>query len=587
MTQNQPETLASIIASVAAREAEGPRCDQMLRLAVLRNYTVEAMVPLLKHTCFRWNLQPYITVGDYDTIVQEVLDSSSHVYTSQPDVIFVSWLLEHLDPACARTDWNPTAAINTITSTLHELTRRTGALIAVTTLLPPLHTENSLSVGRRADHRVTRVHAVNAAIHAVAQAHPDQVFVIDTERAVQKVGEDRAIDYRFLYMYRAPFKKDFVAILADEVVRIGRALKGRLKKCLVLDCDNTLWGGIIGEDGIAGIALDPHEYPGKCYYDFQQTIVNLVDQGVVVALCSKNNEDDVWEVFDTHPHCLLKRSHIAAWRVNWNDKAANIAEIAAELNVGRDSVVFVDDSPLECQIVRDVHSDVTVLQVPSRLYDLPRVLYTDGLFDVLTVSGEDRVRTSMYIAARQRDRAMQDFASPAEYLRSLQLRATIHAAQVDELPRVAQLVSKTNQFNLTTRRHTEGQIRELANDPDSAVFTLAAGDRFGDLGLVGVLIARREEETGVVDSLLVSCRALGRKLEVVFVQTCLQRLQMRWNLTGWRAEYLPTKKNRQVARFWEDMGFCRVDVTSEAVTYHMKLANQQALPAIDFISLST
>jgi FkbH-like protein len=554
-------------------------------MAVLRNYTVETMLPLLKHSCYTAGLEPVVTLGAYDNILQEVLDPASHVYADQPDLVLIAWLLEHLDPRCMRSDWDETAVSEKILATLGALVDRSTALVAVQTLLPPLHTESSVTASTNQAHRVARVHALNAAIRRFAGEHAGQVFVVDTERLVRSIGQSQAIDLRSHYLYRVPFKKDFLALFSDAVVRIGRALKGRSKKCLVLDCDNTLWGGVIGEDGVNGIALDAHQYPGRCYYDFQQAVVNLIEQGVIVALCSKNNEADVWEVLDSHPDCLIKRSQLAAWRINWTSKAENIASLAQELNLGLDSFVFVDDSGLECQVVGEALPDVTVLQVPAKIFELPRLVFESGLFDTLTRSREDRQRTAMYAAERQRDDVRQTFASPDEYLASLGLRAVIHEAQEHELSRVAQLVGKTNQFNLTSRRHAEAEVRRLAAADDSAVFSLSASDRFGDLGLVGVLIARRDGASASVDSLLLSCRALGRSLETVFVHRCFDDLERQWSVNAWKAEYIRTKKNVQVERFWDTLGFSPVEAAPAATQYVLPAA-RRTKPDVNFVSIS-
>jgi FkbH-like protein len=586
MTVESVETLGAVLEAVAKREAEGTPLAQTLRLSILRNYTVETMVPFLKHACYRAGLQPEIAVGDYDNIVQEVLSPESHVYSTEPDLVVINWVLEHLDENATRADWDPAAARSAVLTTLRELTARTRALVAVSTFLPPLHTEDGIGAAWQDAHRVRKVHGLNQAIREFAAEHAGQVFPLDVERIVRKLGEDRAIDERFWAMYRAPFKKDFVAQYADQVVRIGRALKGRAKKCLILDCDNTLWGGVVGEDGLDKVALDRHEYPGKSFRAFQQSVLNLIDQGVIVALCSKNNEADVWELLDGHPHNLLKREHLAAWRINWEPKSENIASLARELNLGLDSMVFVDDSGTECDLVRQMLPEVTVLQVPSKTFELPSLLYRDGLFDGLSKSDEDRQRTAMYAAERERSTAQQAFESAEAYLASLGLSAVIHRARPEELTRVAQLVGKTNQFNLTTRRHSEAFIREMADSPESAVYTLTAADRFGDLGLVGVLIARKEGVAGVVDSLLLSCRALGRKLELAFVHTALDELDRDWGVQEWKASYLKTAKNAQVEKFWNRLGFDPVESGAEATAYSLEAA-RRSRPDFDFITITS
>lgn len=569
------KSLGAIIAAVAQTEKSGIVHGEELRISILRNYTVDSLVPLLKYYCHASSLQPVITMGDYDNIRQEILDETSHIYTERPHIIVVSVLLEHLDPACSRHDWTPAVARETLFGALEELLRRTSAMVVLNTVLAPLSAENSLGIVRQAGHRISGVQALNASIREFCHSHSDQVFVADWERMLQCTGEEQALDYRFWYMYRAPFRKDFLAHYARYIVKVGRALKGRASKCLILDCDNTLWGGVVGEEGIGGIQLDRNEYPGRCYYDFQQTVLNLISQGVIVALCSKNNEEDVWEVLDTHPHCLLKRHHLAAWRINWQNKADNIGSLAAELNLGLDSMVFVDDSSIECQTVRDFRPEVTVVQTPELLYELPRLLFGLDLFDTLTVGAEDQHRTQMYAAERERVQLREQVQSIDDYLTTLELQTEIQEAAEEDLPRVAQLIGKTNQFNLTTQRYTEGQVREFAASTDSRVFTMRAGDRFGDLGLVAVLIARRDGSEGTIDSLLMSCRALGRKLEITFVDRCLAALEKAWEVSAWRAEYRRSAKNAQVECFWDSLGFLPEKQTIESKFYVLPVSQRR------------
>jgi FkbH-like protein len=583
MTESRSASLASIIESVRTKEV-GAAAMPAIRLHVLRNYTVEPMLPLLKFHCFQHGVAPVITMGDYDNIRQEILDTESSLYQNKPDLIVLTMYLEHLDPACASSQWDASRTRDHVIATFDDLRTRTNSPIVANTFLPPLHFEDGIRAGRDSTHRVAQIQQLNGAIYKYAAAHKDQIYVIDWQRILGRLGEDYSIDYRFYYMYRTPFKKEFYGLYSAEIANIARLVKGKVKKCLVLDCDNTLWGGVVGEEGLAGIQLDPHDYPGRCYYEFQRSILNLIDQGIIVTLCSKNNEADVLEVLDNHPHSLLKRSHLAAWRVNWTDKASNILALATELNLGLDSFVFVDDSGVECQLVKDALPEVTVIRAPEKVYNLPRLLYGERLFDSLSVSAEDRQRTAMYIADHQREELKTQLGSLDQYLRSLELEATIARATDQDFGRVAQLLGKTNQFNLTTRRHSEATVRSYATDPRSAVYVLKARDRFAELGLVGVLIATSQSSVGQIDSLLLSCRALGRRLEELFVNRCLSDLEAEWGITRWCAEYLPTAKNGQVRRFWEQMGFEIVESTESRVSYVAATA-ARARPLIDFVRL--
>jgi FkbH-like protein len=324
---------------------------------------------------------------------------------------------------------------------------------------------------------------------------------------------------------------------------------------LVLDCDNTLWGGIVGEAGIEGIKLDRNGYPGKAFYDFQTSVLHLAQRGVLIALCSKNNEADVFEVLDKHPWCRLKRSHLSGWRINWQDKAANIVEIAEELNLALDSFVLVDDNPVECDLVRKLLPQVTVLQVPEKLYRLPSLALEQGLFDTIRLTDEDRKRALLYQSESQRKTERGAFANVEDYLASLNTVACIHRARPAEIPRVAQLTQKTNQFNLTTRRYSERDVQAFVERQNAAVFTLSVQDRFGDLGLVGALILERSGAVVRIDTFLMSCRVLGRGLERAMVTHCLDVMKSIWEIDTWHAEYIPTRKNMQVVDFWSLSGF--------------------------------
>lgn len=554
-------------------------------MAVLRNYTIEGIVPLLKHYTYQAGLAPAVSLGGFDTIRQDILDPTHRLYSPPPDVVVLSIVLEYLDANSLSSNWDEAQARDYVLGCLSDLVARTSATIVVNTLLPPLYTEDGLGAGANVGHRVMRVAALNDAIRVRARHDARRIVVVDWQRILQQLGEARAFDYRFGFMYRAPFTKAFLSAYAWEIVKVGRAMKGRIKKCLVLDCDNTLWGGVVGEDGLTGIKLDPHDFPGRCFYEFQRSVLNLASHGVAVALCSKNEESDVWDVLDHHPHCLVKREHISVWRINWNAKAENVAAIAQELNLGLDSLVFVDDSALECELVRTTLPEVAVLPVPPQAYNLPRLLYSYGCFDTLGVSAEDRQRTQMYREARERDLARPDFSDLDGYLRSLTLTAEIHRASPDTLGRIAQLVAKTNQFNLTTHRYSEAEVARFAADPDWAVFGMSAADRFGDLGLIAALIAQRRGSWAVVDTLLMSCRALGRRLEVAFVDRCLAALDAAWRPTEWTAEYIRTPKNSQVERFWDGMGFEVASRTIDHASYRIAAADRPR-PDLSFISIT-
>ena len=431
---------------------------------------------------------------------------------------------------------------------------RTDAFVALNSFIPPVDTLIDASGDDVAEER----ERLNTAVLELVAAHPDRLAVCDWGELLTDGDAARSIDKRFWESSEAPFKPAFLDGYARQIAGVVRAVNGLTKKCLILDCDNTLWGGVVGEDGLDGIQLDTESGPGSAFRRFQEQAVALQEQGVMLALCSKNNEADVWEVLDNHPHAVLGRSNLVAWRINWDDKASNIASLLDELNIGADSVVFVDDSARELALIADRLPDVTLLAVPENLSDYPTLLTRDGLFVSVTASSEDRDRTRMYQEQSERRESEQRFADLSEYLSSLQTTVRIEALDDANVPRAAQLTQKTNQFNLTTRRYTEAELRAFADATDSAVFTMTVSDRFGDLGLTGVFIARLAGDDAIIDTLLLSCRILGRRLEMAFVDQCMQALEDRWAIGKWRAAYIPTRKNRQTEGFWDSLGFMRV-----------------------------
>ncbi len=552
-----------VAATAAAKERKAAGgLARTIRIRFFRNHSVEMIEPFLRYYFSGIGFDCDIAFGGFDTIEQEILGGEDF---GQYDLVVVSLILDGLAP-----DWpDGTAAedvLGRITGIADAIAGKSSGPVLLNTFIRPLLDAEGTAAAQRADSATSRTIAVNQGLRQYAASQP-RCLLIDWERLVMAIGYDATVDRRMGYIAAQPFRHGFLSLYAHEIFLIGRALKGGAKKCLILDCDNTLWGGVIGEDGMDGIALDRNRFPGKAFYDFQKAVLRLVDQGVMVALCTKNNHDDVMNVLDHHPHCLLKRKHLVGYRINWQDKEKNIEALIEELNIGIDAAVFVDDNPTECARVQAFLPDLTVRMVPKQLSNLPILLSREGLFDKLAVTAEDLKRVQLYQAEAKRRETAATFKTPEEFLASLSLSARIETAAPSRVARVAQLTQKTNQFNLTTRRYSEGDVERMLASDDWAVLTLTASDRFGDLGLTGVFIARRAGADAVVDTLLMSCRVLGRKLEHEFVATCIEQLNERWRPRSWTAEYVKTRKNEQVAGFWPVFGFIEVRRDGDSVHY--------------------
>lgn len=435
----------------------------------------------------------------------------------------------------------------------------------------------SASFGQRAAYRT-----LNAAI-ADACAARGNAHAFDLDGALSGVGKRNAYDARANAAARLPYSAAGLAAIAHRLARVVGAAFTKRKKCLVLDCDNTLWGGIIGEDGMEGIALGP-EHPGSAYVAFQRAVLTLHDRGVILALNSKNNDADVLEVLEHHPSQVIREAHIAARRVNWQDKATNLRELAEEINIGIDSLVFVDDSDFECAWVREQVPEVTVIQAPKDPLALAALLDDVFVFDALTLSAEDLKRGQMYKAEAARRREQSTVASVDDFLASLEMELTIAAATGGSLPRVAQLTQRTNQFNLTTRRYTESDIRGFVADPMTDVYHVHLKDRFGEYGITGVVIAREAEGTLDIDTLLLSCRVLGRGVEASIL-AFVDRLARDRGVSRVVGTYAPTKKNAQTKTLFERFGYAPLDA-SEGTTRWARSTASAPLDYPDLLTLS-
>ena len=431
----------------------------------------------------------------------------------------------------------------------------------------------------------------NQVLRTAVQAHANARW-IDTAGIVQSIGLGDAIDTRFYYRAKAPYSPRYLDALAAALSVASRGFGSYFYKVLVLDCDNTLWGGIVGEDGLDGIKLDPFNYPGNVFWRVQQQLAQLQRQGVLLCLCTKNNAADVQEMLDKHPSMVLKPEQIVVSKVNWQDKPQNLREIAAELNLGLDSFIFVDDSDFECNAVRSQLPQVKVLQVPANLPDYPGLIEQAAQW--LTgagVSAESLGKTEQYRMRAQALAAQAQFGSQDEYLRSLQLQVTLTRNARDSVARISELSQKSNQFNLTTRRYTEADIRQLMDSADHAVYSLVVQDRFGNAGLTGVVVMAYDGDEARVDNFFMSCRVIGRGVEHVIWRPIADDA-LHHGCRRLTARYLPSAKNALVARFYDELGLPRADTAAAtdaaagAAGYALELTRAGTLPPCNHIELT-
>lgn len=388
------------------------------------------------------------------------------------------------------------------------------------------------------------------------RANAPSSLLLDLDEVLSQVGRANFFDHRFWYSARFPFSSGAARELSRQVIAVGMSLLTPKAKVLVLDADNTLWGGVIGEDGIEGIKLGP-DYPGNVFVDFQRRILDFQQRGLILAMCSKNNAADVDQVLKEHPHQVLRDEHFAARRVNWATKAENLMALATELNLGLDSFIFVDDSDHECAAVRHALPQVEVIQVPARPTAIATCLDQVARLEVLSLTSEDLAKTEMYAQERRRRELMDDAGGVAagSYLARLDMKMTVRFDAAANVMRLAQLTQKTNQFNLTTRRYDEAQMHQFQRDENWCVADFSLADVFGDSGIVGLaLVQRVSARSARIDTFLMSCRVIGREAEGAFLHTVLRQLAER-GIQHVSAEYLPTAKNELARKFLAEQGF--------------------------------
>ncbi len=574
--------------AAAARQWENWEANPLpgeteLRLSVLGTGTLGPLGRYLRVAVAGMGLHPRLHVGEFNQWAQELLDGHSAVYAFAPEVIALCIDVHTLfprtcdDPFLTETEQEAerVSGVQTLLRGLQAASRHAGqAFVILHTFAVPDEAPLGILDARTIDNQRERIARINRDIADAVRMDYPRVFLLDQERMEARFGKSRVRAPRHWYMASVPFSDEFMQAIASDYVRVLKPLKGLTRKAIVLDLDNTLWGGVVGEDGMASLKLGGTAAPGNAFRDFQAALNNLRQRGILLALCTKNNENDVLPVLRDHPEMLLRLDAFAAVRINWDDKATNIASIARELNIGLDSLVFLDDNPAERGLVRE--------RLPAVLTpDLPRdpALYVSALqaldvFETIALTDEDRRRGEMYLEQRERREAEQKITGAeteggetggvADYLADLQIVVELSPSTPFILPRIAQLINKTNQFNLTTRRTTEAEIQAKVDDPASwAVYSATVRDRFGDSGLTGVAVVHKTGNMWEIDSFLLSCRVMSRGIEQALVNYIAKRARQAGADTL-RGLFIPTAKNTPAADFYARMGFSRDEPTMKS-----------------------
>ena len=545
--------------AVGAARARMPASGDLspLRLVLLSDTTTDVVVPALVAASAGRGVLLDVAVSPYGQIEQQVFNPTPELVHPAPDVVMICLDARTLGLDASRAD--PGEAEQLVSSTIQRIRalstqarRQFGAPVLLSTL-PMLPEPWAGSVDRRLPGSSRRmIDAVNDAI--VDLASSDGTLLLDVEAIASAVGRALWYDPSQWYSARLSVPLELLPLYADHAARLFAALRGRSKKCLVLDLDDTLWGGIVGDVGVDDLEIGQGSPTGEAHLALQHYALQCRDRGIVLAVCSKNQESAALAPFRQHPGMALREDHLAVVRANWDDKASNLAHIAKILNIGTDALVFVDDNPAERARVRQMLPDVAVPELPDDVALFAPTLAAANYFETLGLSDEDRRRALFYEDDARRQGAMVQLGDLDTYLGSLDMVLTVTPFDPRGRARVAQLINKSNQFNLTGRRYTEAQVAEFERDPRFCTMALRLADRFGDNGIIGVVIFTRGQDAWECDTWLMSCRVLGRRLEEAALAEVARQARHAGavRLVG---HYVPTAKNMMVANHFAKLGF--------------------------------
>lgn len=555
-------------------------------IGVLRNTTLELLLPFLRVVGAKNDVFWQFYLSGYGDAVPLTLDHGSDLYARQPDYIWVALELAPLSPKLYYSfatlskediELEIQQVSNQLETIVKAVRQHSNAQIMLQNFRPLFESDLGL-YDSYADPGLSEViYVLNHRMRELTQLYTG-VYVFDYYRVVSRVGASHWVDRKLWLLANTPIAPSHYLYFANEWAAFMNCLLGRRKKCIVLDMDNTLWGSILGEDGIEGIKIGG-TYPGNAFREFQFRLLNLYHQGIMLAACSKNNEEDVLEVWENHPDMVLRKKHFAAWRINWQNKAQNIREIAQELNIGLDSMVLFDDNPAERELVRQQLPEVMTPEMPEDPMDFAPFLTGLRVFDTLSLTQEDKERSMQYISQRQRNGLKNQCKSIKEYYQSLEMQLEIQRANTYNIPRIAQLTQRTNQFNLTAHRYSEGDVRRFAeNTNDYLVYCVRVIDKFGDNGITGAAIVRHAERNAEIDTFLLSCRVIGRTVETAFLYYMLNELYD-LGINTVHGKYTKTSKNQVVKTFYSEHGFDTEAQEGTEVSYVIHLTGYLPIPA--------
>ena len=538
--------------------------EKKIRIAILGGFTLNGLEETMRVKCDEKKIQCTTYVSGYNQYNQEILDEKSQLYKFSPDITFLIidcrnvfgelFLNPYSLSAEERKQFVQTKS-DEIINLAKTLVKKSNSKLIISNFSIPSYSPIGINETREEFGLHDMVRSLNQNIKIGLRLEPE-IFIYDLNSFVSKFGEHNVFNYKQFFYGDIRISLDYIPYLAQELMGYVTAVLGLIKKCIVLDLDNTLWGGIIGEDGFDGIKLGDDPI-GRAYVEFQNNLLALNQRGVLLAINSKNNFDEAIQVIKEHPNMILKEDNFACVRINWNDKVANMKEISDELNIGLDSMVFVDDDPINIEYVRSNLPEVASIQMPADNChnNASNLKSMTAIFDMLKLTDEDKARNTMYLEQRKRAEFKTQVGNLENFLKQMNISVNIKNADDFTIPRISQLTLKTNQFNLTTRRYQEEDIRKFSQDSKKIVECAQIKDKFGDNGITAAYIVNKDnEQQWTIDTFLLSCRVIGRGVEDGILSHIIEKAR-KDGISQVRGEYIKTEKNQPAENLFVDFGF--------------------------------
>jgi FkbH-like protein len=532
-----------------------------IKIAILSSFTITGITEIIRVKCAETEINCITYLSPYNQYSQQILDTNSDLYKFNPDITFL--ILDNRS-ILRELFYNPytisknerkkiiEGKIKEINKLVEIFSEKNDSIICTSNLQVPSYSpyginENKVEFGLK-----DMIREFNFKIKENTKNNSKQ-FILDFDSFITKYGEDNVFDYKQYFLGDIKISFPFLPLIVDEMLCFVKPFLGKNKKCIVLDLDNTLWGGIVGEDGITGIKLDSTP-PGNVFMEFQKELLALHDRGIILAINSKNNFDDAIKVIREHPNMILKENHFAAVRINWNDKVSNMKEIAKEINIGLDSIVFFDDDITNREMIRKMIPEVLTVEMSNDPSEYIKILKETKDFDIFKITKEDVGRGQMYYEQKKRNELSKEKTNLEDFFQELEIKIYINEANEFSIPRISQLILKTNQFNVTTKRYQEDEIREMSNNQKKKIYSVQVKDRFGDSGITGVVIIEKEPKEWIIDSFLLSCRVMGKEIENAVMEFLLCEAKKQ-GISFVKGKFLSTAKNQPAKTLFEKNGF--------------------------------